>query len=174
MTIIVATRNSNGNITLLADKLVGGDKRWTAELSKIITFPNQQIDIALAGDVFNLSLDALFTHMHAFTSFTKLNEFTAHLEEYLNCLSTKPDISVLITDGATLNSVDKGETRYVAGFNSVRMVRGDLSWLAFNVLEMSPEPCKHGYPSTSAMSYAITALHNAAGYKWLSADQGHN
>lgn len=172
MTIIAITLNKSGSLTLLADKLVGSNRRWIGERSKISTLHvDKAVDIAFAGSVYELDHEELFDYVH--DKFNKVHTgggakfVTRVVTEYLNSKERKIDICALITDGRDACSIDldkdEGKGLFVPSFSSVKPSRGDLAWIELTVSEVNSHTNSYGYAKTEELFDSITLLHKLAG-----------
>lgn len=202
MTIIAVTLNENGTLTMIADKLVGSDRRWVGERSKVHTLHlDKTVDLAFAGHVFELDHDDLFEYViNAFqktrsTTNTALNAYieskfkqapvvgdakfvTRVVSEYLNSQNRKANICVLITDGKDACSIDLETTGtskvFVPSFSSIKPSRGDLAWIELSVAEVNSHTNHFGYARTEDLFKSITLLHELAGYPGVLPTVGEN
>lgn len=183
MTIIAVTLNECGTFTMVADKLVGSNRRWIGERSKIHTLHlDKTIDIAFAGSVFELDHDELIAYVvkkYKKTHFVGDAKFVTRVAtEYLNSKDLKIDICVLVTDGHAACSIDLDKTeesaKFVPSFSSIKPSRGDLAWIELNTAEMNSRSNKFGYAKTDELLKAITLLHELAGYPNFPPTVGEN
>lgn len=183
MTIIAITLNKSGSFTLLADKLVGSNRRWIGERSKINTLHvDKAVDIAFAGSVFELDHEELFNYVH--NKFNKAHfgsgaKFvTRVVTEYLNSKERKLDICALVTDGRDACSIDlvksEGKSVFVPSFSSIKPSRGDLAWIELTVAEVNSHTNAYGYAETEELFNSITLLHKLAGYPNVPPSVGEN
>lgn len=202
MTIIAVTLNKSGTLTMIADRLVGSNRRWIGERSKILTLHlDKTVDLAFAGHVFELDHDELFDYvMSAFEPMRSSNNtaldtyverkfkqapvvgdakfVTRVVSEYLNSKERKADICVLITDGKDACSIDLETTDtsklFVPSFNSIKPSRGDLAWIELSVAEVNSHTNQYGYALTEDLFNSITLLHELAGYPGVLPTVGEN
>lgn len=183
MTIIAVTLNKDGNLTMLADKLVGSNRRWIGERSKIHTLHlDKVVDIAFAGCVYELDHDELFAHImdefHKTDADGDAKFVTRAATEYLNSKGRKIDICALVTDGKNACSIDRDEVRgdvsFVPAFSSIKPSRGDLAWIELTVAEMNSSSNLYGYAETEKLYQSITMLHALAGYPSVLPTVGEN
>lgn len=183
MTIIAVTLNKSGSLTLLADKLVGSNRRWIGERSKISTLHvDKAVDIAFAGSVYELDHEELFNYVH--DKFNKVHTgggakfVTRVVTEYLNSKERKPDICALVTDGRDACSIDldkfEGKSLFVPAFSSIKPSRGDLAWIELTVSEVNSHTNSYGYAETEELFSSIILLHKLAGYPNVLPSVGEN
>lgn len=183
MTIIAVTLNESGTFTMVADKLVGSNRRWIGERNKIHTLHlNKTVDIAFAGSVFELDHDELFAYIEGKYKETHSKgdaKFVTRVTtEYLNSKDRKIDICVLVTDGHAACSIDLDKTdrseTFVPSFSSIKPSRGDLAWIELTVAEVNSHTNRFGYAKTDELFESITLLHKLAGYPNVLPSVGEN
>lgn len=183
MTIIAVTLNESGTFTMVADKLVGSNRRWIGERNKIHTLHlDKTVDIAFAGSVFELDHDELFAYIKAKHEETHASGdakfVTRTTTEYLNSKDRKIDISVLVTDGRAACAIDLDKTdrsaTFVPSFSSIKPSRGDLAWIELTVAEVNSHTNSFGYAKTDELFNSITLLHELAGYPNVLPSVGEN
>lgn len=173
MTIIAVTLNESGTFTMVADKLVGSDRRWIGERNKIHTLHlDKTVDIAFAGSAFELDHDELFAYImdsHEKAQSVGDAKFVTRVAtEYLNSKDRKINICALVTDGHAACSIDLDKTErpatFVPAFSSIKPSRGDLAWIELTVAEVNSHTNSFGYAKTKDLFESITLLHQLAGY----------
>lgn len=202
MTIIAVTLNEKGTLTMVADKLVGSNRRWVGERSKIHTLHlDKTVDLAFAGHVFELDHDDLFEYVMNAVERTRSSNNTAPdtyverkfkqapvvgdakfvtrvVSEYLNSQDRKADVCVLITDGKDACSIDLEVTDaskvFVPSFSSIKPSRGDLAWIELSVAEVNSHTNRYGYAQTEDLFKSIALLHELAGYPGVLPTVGEN
>lgn len=183
MTIVAVTLNESGTFTMVADKLVGCNRRWIGERNRIHTLHlDKTVDIAFAGSVFELDHDELFAYIKAKHEETHANgdaKFVTRVAtEYLNSKDRKIDVCVLVTDGRTVCSIDLDKTdhsaTFVPSFSSIKPSRGDLAWTELTVAEVNSHTNSFGYAKTDELFKSIILLHELAGYPNVLPSVGEN